>query len=213
MGLAALRERRPILRLSVDLKNIEEESSTLPFERVYNEVHGIHLMILFADSGAVRFPLVYRGHKGKHTPSPVTLAREMLRTVPDDIRQRFRIRVLADSGFEAAAFLSEIRDLNFEFVVGVLNKRRTLHPGEVTLSDCRHGGYVELRNWPHDTLVLGRFDCGDRTFHAVASEPFTGDEVMAEGARRWNEESFFEDSERQFSLAQFAGRTVLGLDH
>ena len=122
----------------------------------------------------------------------------MLQTVPDDLRRRFRVRVLADSGFEAAVFLDEVRQLGFEFVVGVRNNRRTLHPGEVTVADCSHGGYVELKNRPHDTLVLGRFDRGDRVFHAVASELLSGDEVIAEGAKRWNEESFFKEGKHQF---------------
>ncbi len=212
LRLAALRKRRPILRLSVDLTSIEKKGSTLPFVRVYNEVHGIHLVVLFAEYGRVKFPVAYRVYKGKHTPSPVTLAVEMLQTVPDDIRRRFRVRVLADSGFEAAVFLDEVWQLGFEFVVGVRNNRRTLYPGEVTVADCPHGGYVELKNWPHDTLVLGRFDRGDRVFHAVASELLSGDEVIAEGAKRWNEESFFKEGKHQFGLAQFALRTALGLD-
>ena len=119
---------------------------------------------------------------------------------------------MADSGFEAADFLDAVRQLNFEFVVGVSNNRRTLHSGEVTVADCPHGGYVELKNWPHDTLVLGRFDRGDLAFHAVASELLTGDEVIAEGARRWNEESFFKKGKYQFGLAQFALRTAQGLN-
>jgi hypothetical protein len=56
------------------------------------------------------------------------------------------VRVLADSGFEEAAFLDEIRSLGFEFVVGVRSTRRTEHPGVVTVADCPHGGYVELQN-------------------------------------------------------------------
>ena len=212
LRLAALRKRRPVLRLSVDLTSIEKKGSTLPFVRVYNEVHGIHLVVLFAEYGAIKFPIAYRVYKGKHTPSPVTLALEMLQTVPDDIQQRFRVRVLADSGYAAAVFLDEVRQLGFEFVVGVRNNRCTLHPGEVTVADCPHGGYVELKSWPHDTLVLGRFDRGDRVFDAVASELLSGDEVIAEGAKRWHEESFFKEGKHQFGLAQFALRTALGLD-
>ncbi len=212
LHLAARGKHRPLLRLSVDLTSIEKKGSTLPFVRVYNEVHGIHLVVLFAEYGAVKFPVGYRVYKGKGTATPVTLARELLRTVPDAVRRRFRIRVLADSGFEAAVFLDEVRQLGFEFVVGVRSTRRTMHPGEVTVADCPHGGYVELKNWPCDTLVLGRIDRGDRTFHAVSSELMDGDEVVAEGKERWNEESFFKEGKHQFGLAQFALRTEVGLD-
>ncbi|CAM3887498.1 transposase [Deinococcus saxicola] len=212
LRLAAKGRHRPLLRLSVDLTSVEKKGSTLPFVRVYNEVHGIHLVVLFAQYRDVKFPMAYRVYKGKSTPTPTTLAREMLRTVPHSIRSRFRIRVLADSGFEAAVFLDEVRQLGFEFVVGVRTTRRTLHPGEVTVSDCPHGGYVELKNWPYETLTLGRFDRGDRTFHAVSSELMEGDEVIAEGKERWNEESFFKEGKHQFGLAQFALRTAVGLD-
>lgn len=210
--LAARRTHRPLLRLSVDLTSIEKKGSTLPFVRVYNTVHGIHLVVLFAQYGAVKFPVGYRVYKGKGTATPVTLARELLRTVPDAIKRRFRVRVLADSGFEAAVFLDEVRQLGFEFVVGVRSTRQTMHPGVVTVADCPHGGYVELKNWPHDTLVLGRIDRGDRTFHAVSSELMEGDEVVAEGKERWNEESFFKEGKHQFGLSQFALRTAVGLD-
>ena len=119
---------------------------------------------------------------------------------------------LGDSGFEAAGFLYEVRRLGFEFVVGVRSTRQTMHPGVVTVADCPHGAYVELKNWPHDTLALGRTDRGDRTFHAVSSELMEGDDVVAEGAKRWNEESFFKEGKHQFGLAQFALRTAVGLD-
>lgn len=210
--LAARRKHRPLLRLSVDLTSIEKKGSKLPFVRVYNDVHGIHLVVLFAEYGQLKFPVGYRVYKGKGTPTPVTLARELLRDVPDSIRRRFRVRVLADSGFEAAAFFDEVRQLGFEFVVGVRSNRRTMHPGQVTVADCPHGGYVELKNWPHDTLVLGRVDRGDRVFHAVSSEMLEGDEVVKEGQARWGEESFFKEGKHQFGLAQFALRTAVGLD-
>lgn len=40
----------------------------------------------------------------------------------------------------------------------------------------------------------------------------SGDEGMADGARRWNEESFFKEAKHPFGLAQFALRSALGLD-
>ena len=75
-----------------------------------------------------------------------------------------------------------------------------------------HGGYIELQNWPHDTLTLGRVQRGQRVFHAVSSELMEGDEVISEGAKRWQIESFFKESKHQFGLNRFALRTVRGLD-
>jgi hypothetical protein len=178
---AARRKHHPCLRLSVDLTSVPKTGRQLPFVRVYNEVHGIHLVILFANSRDPEVPRGYRMYRSKGIPTPVTVARDLLRSVSDTIRNRFRVRVPADSGFEGATFLDEIRMLGFEFVVGVRSTRRTEHPGVVTVADCPHGGYIELQNWPHDTLTLGRTQRGSRVFHAVSSELMEADEVISEG--------------------------------
>ncbi|GHF61337.1 hypothetical protein HNQ07_004147 [Deinococcus metalli] len=46
----------------------------------------------------------------------------------------------------------------------------------------------------------------------MSSELLDGDEGVPEGAKRWNEESFFKEGKHQFGLAQFALRTAVGLD-
>ncbi|KQR18791.1 transposase [Deinococcus sp. Leaf326] len=119
------RKHHPCLRLRVDLTSVPKTGRQLPFVRGYNEVYGSHLVILFAHYGTLKFPVGYRVYRSKGTPTPVTLARDLLRTVPHTIRTRFRVRVLADSGFEAAALLDEVRMLGFKFVVGIRSTRRT----------------------------------------------------------------------------------------
>ncbi|WP_353885753.1 transposase [uncultured Deinococcus sp.] len=49
-------------------------------------------------------------------------------------------------------------------------------------------------------------------FHAVSSELMEGNEVISEGAKRWQIESFFKESKHQFGLNRFALRTARGLD-
>jgi len=210
--LSARRRRRARLRLSIDLTSLEKTGKQLPFVRVYNGVHGIHLVVLLAEYRGLKFPVGYRVYRGKGTATPVSLALELLEEVPEQVRKRFRTCVLADSGFESAAFLDGVRALGFEFVVGVRENRRTTHAGQVTVADCQHGAWLELQNWPYDILTLARFERGDRTFFSVSSELLTGDEVAAEGSKRWNIESFFKEGKHQFSLQQFALRTARGLD-
>ncbi|WP_309569906.1 hypothetical protein [Deinococcus sp.] len=89
--------------------------------------------------------------------------------------------MLVDSNPLAAAFLDDVWHLSVEFAVGLRSTRRTLHPGKVIVADDPHGGYVEEKNWPHHTLVIGRTQGGDRTLHAVSSELMDGDEVTANG--------------------------------
>lgn len=147
----------------MDLTSLEKTGQQLPFVRVYNEVHGIHLIVLFAEYRGLKFPIAYRVCRGKGTATSVSLALELLKEVPDDTRKRFRICVLADSGFKAAVFLDGVRALGFEFIVGVRADRHTTHPSQVTVADCEHGAWLELQNWPHDTLTLARVERRDRT--------------------------------------------------
>ncbi|BDP44735.1 hypothetical protein DAETH_47040 (plasmid) [Deinococcus aetherius] len=69
--LAAQRKHHPRLRLCVDLTSIPKTGRELPFVRVYNEVHGIHLVMLYAVYGDLKFPVGYRVYRGKGFPSPV----------------------------------------------------------------------------------------------------------------------------------------------
>jgi hypothetical protein len=210
--LAARRKRRPRLRLCIDLTSIPKTGTTLPFARVYNEVHGIHLVVVYAVYRKLKFPVGYRVYRGKGTTTPVKLALELLNAVPDVVKRRFDVWTLADSGFEAADFLQGVRDLGFEFVVGVRATRQTDHPQRTTVSDCPHGGWINLKNWDHETLTLARIERGERTFFSVASQLLTGEEVAREGGRRWAIESFVKEGKHQFGLAQFALRTATGLD-
>ena len=210
--LAARRKHHPRLRLCVDLTSVPKTGRELPFVRVYNDVYGIHLVVLYAVYGNLKFPVGYRVYRGRGTPSPVRLALDLLATVPKEVTRRFDVWVLADSGFESAAFLQGVRDLDFEFVVGVRSTRRTDHTGQVTVEDCDHGSWVHLANWPWETLTLARVDRGDRTFFSVASQLLPGDTVAWEGKQRWAIESFFKEAKHQFGLNQFALRTVQGLD-
>ncbi|CAM4459192.1 hypothetical protein DEMA109039_22345 [Deinococcus marmoris] len=117
----------------------------------------------------MKFPVAYRVYKGKSTPTPTTLAREMLRTIPDFIRSPFRIRVLADSGFEAAVFLDEVRQLGFEFVVGVRTTRRT----ERRYRSARQLDHAQPAGlWPwrgaHQPHTIRSYTTGVRAYLAYA---------------------------------------------
>ncbi|BDP44391.1 hypothetical protein DAETH_43600 (plasmid) [Deinococcus aetherius] len=212
--LAARRKHHPRLRLCVDLTSVPKTGRELPFVRVQGEVYGLHLVVLYAVYGDLKLPVGYRVYRGQGSPAPVRLALELLSTVPAEVCERFDVWVLADSGFEFAAFLQGVRDLGFEFVVGVRSTRRTDHPGHVTVQDCEHGSWIHLANWPWDTLTLARVDRGQRTFFFVASQLLPGDQVAREGARRWAIESLslFKEAKHGFGLNRFALQTAQGLD-
>ena len=210
--VAAKRKHHPQLRLCVELTSIPKTGTTLPHVRVYHHVFGLHLVVLYAVYGRLKFPLGYRVYRGRGTASPARLALDLLQEVPLRIKARFNVWVLADSGFEAASFLQGVRDLNFEFVVGVRSTRRTDHPRRVTVADCEHGSWLHFANWPWETLTLARIDRGDRTFFSVSSQLMSGDVVAQEGKKRWNIESFFKEAKHGFGLSRCALHTGRGVD-
>lgn len=210
--LASKGKHRPKLRLCVDLTSIPKTGSTLPHVRVYHHVFGLHLVVLYAVFGRLKFPVGYRIYRGRGTASPTRLALDLLKEVPPRIKSRFDVWVLADSGFESAAFLQGVRDLTFEFVVGVRSTRRTDHPGRMTVAGCEHGSWVNLANWPWETLTLARIERGERTFFSVSSQLTAGDEVAREGKQRWSIESFFKEAKHGFGLNRCALHTARGVD-
>ena len=210
--LAAKGRHHPKLRLCVDLTSIPKTGQQLPHVWVYHHVFGLHLVVLYAVYGRLKFPVGYRVYRGRGSASPSRLALDLLKEVPDRIRQRFDVWVLADSGFESAAFLQGVRELDFEFVVGVRSTRRTDHPGRVTVTDCEHGSWVNLANWPWETLTLARVERGARTFYSVSSQLTSGDDVAREGKQRWNIESFFKEAKHSFGLSRCAVHTARGMD-
>ncbi|MFC5846796.1 transposase [Deinococcus petrolearius] len=164
----------------------------LPFVHVYNEVHGIHLVILFTQHGALKFPVGYRVYRGKGTPTPVPLARDLLRTVPDTVRTRFRVHALADSGSPAAAFLDEVRRLDFELYG---------RPGAPSLPASSPLRIARMGDT--SSSGIGRTTpCRSAAFSAasVYSRSMEGDEVSSERAKRWQIESFFKESNHPFGL-------------
>ena len=207
---AARGKRRPRLRLYVDLTSIPKTGKRLPFVRLYNDVHGIHVVVLYAVFGPLKFLVGSRVYRGTGTPSPLNLALHLFGSVPDDVKRRFNVWVLADSGFESAQFMQGVRDLGFEFVVGVRKHRKTNHPILLEVSDCAHGAWINLDNWNKESVTLARTLRGERTFFSVCSQLLDGDEMSAEGARRWATLSFFREGKHQFGLAQFALRTETG---
>lgn len=82
----------------MDLTSIPKTGMTLPCVRVDNEIHGIHLVVLYAVYRKLKFPVGYRVYRGKGTTTPVKLALELLNTVPETVKRRFDVWTLADSG-------------------------------------------------------------------------------------------------------------------
>lgn len=197
-----LHPRRPRrISLCLDLTSVSKVGKQLPFVRFYNDVFGIHLVVLFVVTDKLKFPVGYRVYRGKGTTTLVSLALELLREVPGWVKKKFECVVLADSGFDSAAFMREVRTLGFEFVVGI-RTTRALRGKNGSVKDKPHGALVTLRGF-EGTLTLSRYDRGRKVFFAVASSIMSGDEAAKRDRVRWQQESFFNSGKHAFGLQRF----------
>jgi hypothetical protein len=119
--------RRSILRAIVDLTPLEKSGS---FEgltgliHILNRKRGVQLVVLYLELDGWRVPWGFRIWRGKDSASPATLALKLLCTLPKTLTARYRVMVLADSGFGGAEFLRGVRRLGHHAIVGVRRDRR-----------------------------------------------------------------------------------------
>ncbi len=99
------RGRKPLLYASIDLTTLEKrgEFPELPIYTL-NGRRGLHLVVLYLVVGEVRIPWGFRVWRGPATPSPAKLALKLLCTLPSWLKERFRVRVLADGQFGSVPF-------------------------------------------------------------------------------------------------------------
>lgn len=118
--------RRPTLRAVVDLTPLEKSGS---FEELSGVVHvlnkkrGVQLVVLYLELDGWRIPWGFRVWRGKGSASPGALALKLLRTLPKALSARYRVMVLANSGFCGAEFVRGVRGLGHHAVVGVRRDR------------------------------------------------------------------------------------------
>ena len=84
----------------------------------------MQLVVLYLELDDFRIPWGFRLWRGKGNASPGALAMKLLRTLPKTLTARYRMMVLADSGFCSAEFLRGVRELGHHAVVGVRRDRR-----------------------------------------------------------------------------------------
>ncbi len=119
--------RRPILRAIVDLTPLQKSGS---FEglagllHILNNKRGVQLVVLYLEVDGWRVPWGFRVWRGKGSAPPGALALKLLRTLPKTLTARYRVMVLADSGFGGTEFLEGVRRLGHHAVVGVRRDRR-----------------------------------------------------------------------------------------
>lgn len=212
---ASSKKRRPPLEIMIDMTSLEKTGAfpDLPVS-FFNNVLGLHIVVLYVMLGDQRFPWAIRIWRGQGTTTWVEHAVSMLRCLPAWFVERFRIRVLADGGFGSTELIEGCADLEYPLLVGMACDRKTkqgfrldqlaLQGTMVELRDCRVPVYVA---WFKLKGKDGRFEWR----YVVSTVPATAQTMIRWGKRRWRIEAFFKTMKSRFGLDQFGQRTLRGV--
>ncbi|AFV77247.1 transposase family protein (plasmid) [Thermus oshimai JL-2] len=202
----ARRRRRPKPRLLVvlDLVTLEKRGRFphLPLSFFHGK-WGLHLVVLYLVYGELRLPWAYRLWRGKGEKSLSLLALRLLSTLPPWMPRAFRIRVVADAAFGTARFLSGVKRMGLEAVVGVRRDRKGWEE-RVHLWGLPFPVWAFRYRYP---LPGGGWEWR----YGVATFPATSRTMLVWGRRRFSIEHFFRAMKSEFSLGQFGQRSAVGV--
>jgi hypothetical protein len=208
--------RRPILRAIVDLTPLQKSGS---FEglaglvHVLNKKRGLQLVVLYLELDGWRVPWGFRIWRGKDSASPATLALKLLRTLPKTLSARYRVMVLADSGFASAEFVEGVRRLGHHAVLGVRRDRRLQGGTRLDQAGSR-GERVFLEGLSVPVYVAAYWlkrDGGREKRFVVCTRALRPEHIVRWGKRRWRIEGFFKTAKGRFSLERFGQGSRLGV--
>jgi hypothetical protein len=211
--------RRPILRAIVDLTPLEksgEFGGLTGLIHVLNKKRGLQLVVLYVEVDGWRVPWGFRVWRGKESASPATLALKLLGTLPKMLTTRYRVMVLADSGFCSVEFLREVREkLGHHAVVGVRRDRR-LADGRRLDQAATRGERVFLYGLPEVAVYVAcywlkkRDGTREKRF-VLSTKALSPAHIVRWGKRRWRIEGFFRTAKSRFSLERFGQGTKIGV--
>ncbi len=209
--------RRPFLQVIVDLTTLEKCGKFKKFEdliSVYNGKRGLHIVVLYLVVGKWRIPWSFRVWRGKGTPSPAQLGLKLIKRLPELLTKRFKVMILADTGFGSAEFIHGIRKLKHHAIVGVAISR-TLDDGRSLRHLHKQGQQVNLVGLDFPVTVSWYYlkrDSGRLEKRIVIStRPLKASTIKWWGKRRWQIEGFFKTAKHRFGLHRFGQGTLLGM--
>ena len=210
--------RMPILRAIVDLTPLQKSGSfkgLAGLVHILNKKRGVQLVVLYLEVDGWRIPWSFRLWRGKGSASPGALALKLLRTLPKTLTARYRVMVLADSGFGGVEFLRGVRKLGHHAVVGVRRDRRLSNGKRLDQSSSR-GEQVFLDGLPEVPVYVAAYwlkrDGGGREKRFVlCSRALSPEHIVRWGKKRWAIEGFFKTAKRRFSLDRFGQGSRLGV--
>jgi Transposase DDE domain len=209
--------KRPHLQIIIDLTTLEKRGKFKAFSQlihILNGKRGLHIVVMYLVVGQWRVPWAFRPWRGKDTVTPAQLGLKLLRTLPKKLQRRFRVLVLADTGFSSVEFVNGVEKLrDFEAIVGI-PKNRLMANGRAIGTITKKGQQVQITGFEKTVTAswfyLKRNGKLEKRF-VISTCVLKGSTITWWGRRRWAIEGFFKTAKYQFGLSSFGQQTFLGV--
>jgi Transposase DDE domain len=209
--------RRPHLQVIIDLTTLEKRGKFKAFAeliQILNGKRGLHIVVMYLVVGGWRVPWAFRPWRGKGTVTPAQLGLKLLRTLPKKLQRRFRVLVLADTGFSSVEFMNGVEKLrDFQAIVGI-PKSRLMANGKAIKTITKKGQQVQIQGFEKmvtaSWFYLERNGKLEKRF-VISTRVLKGGTITWWGRRRWAIEGFFKTAKYQFGLASFGQQTLVGV--
>ena len=227
----APRGKRPHLQVIIDLTTLEKRGKFKAFAElihILNGKRGLHIVVMYLVVGGWRVPWAFRPWRGKdkegvwgklppahfRTVTPAQLGLKLLRTLPKKLTRRFRVLVLADTGFSSVEFVNGVeKRRDFQAIVGI-PKNRLMANGKAIETITKKGQQVHITGFEKmvtaSWFYLERNGKLEKRF-VISTRILKGSTITWWGRRRWAIEGFFKTAKYQFGLASFGQQTLLGV--
>ena len=180
---------------------------------ILNGKRGLQIVVMYLVVGEWRVPWAFRPWRGKGTATPAQLGLKLLRTLPKKLTHRFRVLVLADTGFSSVEFIEGVKRLRHQAIVGI-PKNRLMDHGKAIKTITKKGQQVKLTELEGAVTAswfyLQRNGRLEQRF-VISTHILKGSTITWWGRRRWAIEGFFKTAKYQFGLASFGQQTLLGV--
>jgi Transposase DDE domain len=209
--------KRPHLQVIIDLTTLEKRGKFKAFAElihILNGKRGLHIVVMYLVVGGWRVPWAFRPWRGKGTITPAQIGLKLLRTLPKKLTHRFRVLVLADTGFSSVEFVNGVEKLrNFQAILGI-PKNRLMANGKAIKTITKKGQQVQIQRFEKmvtaSWFYLERNGKLQKRF-VISTRVLKGSTITWWGRRRWAIEGFFKTAKYQFGLASFGQQTLLGV--
>jgi Transposase DDE domain len=212
----APRGKRPHLQVIIDLTTLEKRGKFKAFAKlihILNGKRGLHIVVMYLVVGAWRVPWAFRPWRGKDTVTPAQLGLKLLRTLPKKLISRFRVLVLADTGFSSVEFVNGVEKLRHQSIVGI-PKNRLMANGRAIKTITKKGQQVQITGFEKmvnaSWFYLERNGKLEKRF-VISTRVLKGSTISWWGRRRWAIEGFFKTTKYQFGLASFGQQKLIGV--